>query len=427
MKNLSVLLTGFMFSLSLAAAPAVTAVEISQDPETKWVTVNYSLSGDPAVVTFSVSSSGVKLDGSVTWGATGDINRRVEPGSSKSFRWQPRVNYPNAAAGAGALKIELKAWNVASPPDYMAVELDAALTNAVYYYADEASVPGGVQDRRYKTNYLLMRRIYAAGIEWVRGRNAAESAFASGDSGTAVWEAPAKVKLSSDYYIGVYEFTQRQWALLGGGWPSAFQGDAYPGYEMYPVSSLRLGWNESADPVTPIRNLLAKLNGATGLGFDLPTEAQWEYACRAGSPYPYCFAAENPTSAEVGEYAWHSGNSAVDGIKRPHVVGTRKANAWGLYDMHGNVNEFCLDYWKVSTADLAEEDPLRDQPGDSYEGIGNVTLYPRVHRGGDYRSSWSQNCRSSWRYDCLIRDGWWPGAKEHGFRLVCPAAAPKVD
>jgi formylglycine-generating enzyme required for sulfatase activity len=383
--------------------------------------------GEPAAVTFSVSSGDAKLDGSVTWGAVGDINRRVEPGAAKSFTWQPRVNYPNAAAEAGSLKIELKAWAVTSPPDYMAVDLDTALTNAVYYYADEASVPGGVQDRRYKTNYLLMRRIYAAGIPWIRGRNASEANWQWGDTSTAKYEVAAKTKLTSDYYIGVYEFTQFQWAALGGGWPSAFQGDAYPDYEMYPVSSLRVGWNESADPVTPVRNQVAKINGATGLGLDLPTEAQWEYACRAGSPYPYCFDAADPTSAQVGEYAWHSGNSAVDGVMRPHVVGTRRANRWGLYDMHGNINEFCLDYWKVSTQDLTEEDPFRDEPADSAAGLNGVTLYPRVHRGGDYRSSWSQNCRSSWRYDSLIRSEWWPGAKEHGFRLVCPATAPKVD
>ena len=420
------------------AAPVLSDMSFSQDAETKLVTINYRLTGEPAVVTMTVETNGVPVGGGAASFAMGDVARRLEPdaGAFKTIYWQPMKDMPNQEASPDGLTIKLKAWSINAPPDYMVVDLDEALTNAVRYYETAESVPLGVTNDLYKTRKLVMRKMPAAEVQWCMGRNSTEGDF--GEANLADAEVGHLVTLSADYYIGVYEFTQKQWAILtGGSWPSVFQGADYPGYERYPVSSLATGWNESADPVTPIQRQLAKLNARTGLAFDVPTEAQWEFACRAGCPEP--FYNGGSTLAAVNEIAWHGGNgysgygnanSAVNGTVQPHVVGLKAPNAFGLYDMLGNVWEVCRDYWYRQYSDgSAVRDPERtaSDPRATATGINGETLYPHVKRGGDYHSSWSQNCRSTARWDTMQSGGWWGSPPGIGFRPICSAIAGRVE
>ena len=127
------------------------------------------------------------------------------------------------------------------------------------------------------------------------------------------------------------------------------------------------------------RKLNDKFAGS-GAKFSLPTEAQWEYACRAGSTTKYCFGDDE---GRLGEYAWFDGNAGG----KTHPVGGKKANAFGLYDMHGNVLEWCSDWYKRKYyAESPTDDPMGPTSG-SY----------RVARGG----SWdllAGLCRSAFRY-----------------------------
>ena len=116
-----------------------------------------------------------------------------------------------------------------------------------------------------------------------------------------------------------------------------------------------------------------------GVKYRLPTEAEWEYACRAGSTTKYCFGDD---ASLFGEYAWYAENS--EGVT--HDVGTKKPNAWGLYDMHGNVWEWCLDRY-------AEDYSATPCDGTAY---GVASEKGRVLRGGSYNGA-IENCRSSSR------------------------------
>ena len=132
-------------------------------------------------------------------------------------------------------------------------------------------------------------------------------------------------------------------------------------------------------------------------GGSLPTEAQWEYACRAGSTTAY--TGGNDKANGLGDYGWYRENSQ----NQTHPVGTKKPNAWGLYDMHGNVFEWCLDGWTQSYSPDPVEDPLIP-----ITGIGN-----RMMRGGTYSNPAGQ-CRSAYRNNNTPGDSFF----YHGFRIV---------
>jgi formylglycine-generating enzyme required for sulfatase activity len=173
-----------------------------------------------------------------------------------------------------------------------------------------------------------------------------------GDSG----EKPVhKVTITKPFYFGKYEVTQEQWQAVMGSNPSYFKGPKNP--------VEKVSWEDC-------QKFVAKLDEKSrsgGAKFGLPTEAQWEYACRAGTTTSYSFG-DDPKN--IGDYAWSGGKSA----RKTHPVGQKKPNPWGLYDMHGNVWEWCADraalwYYDHSPAN----DPVGPSFGDS-----------RVLRGGSY-------------------------------------------
>jgi formylglycine-generating enzyme required for sulfatase activity len=187
-----------------------------------------------------------------------------------------------------------------------------------------------------------------------------------------------EVAISKSFYMGVTEVTQAQYEAVMGTNPSKFNGSANP------VDTV--SWDDCT-------SFCRKLSEKTGKTVRLPTEAEWEYACRAGSKTPFsCGDAENA----LAEYAWFSGNSG----KQTHPVGQKKPNAWGLYDMHGNVYEWCQD-WFGAYAAGAVTDPARPSWGSG-----------RVLRGGNCYSG--PECRSA------FRQGIDPGKRyfDFGFRVA---------
>jgi formylglycine-generating enzyme required for sulfatase activity len=194
-------------------------------------------------------------------------------------------------------------------------------------------------------------------------------------------ERPARqVTISRPFYLGKYEVTQGQWQAIMGNNPSLFRGDP-----KLPVE--QVWWSD-------VQAFIGKLNAKEGGNlYRLPTEAEWEYAARAGSTLAYGFGNE---VSRLGEYAWYRDNAGG----KTHPVGQLKPNAWGLYDMHGNVMEWVQD-WYGRYSDKPVTDP-QGSPSGSH----------RMRRGGAWNSV-ATVCRSSNRYSV-------PGFRDDflGFRLV---------
>lgn len=173
-----------------------------------------------------------------------------------------------------------------------------------------------------------------------------------------------KVTLTKPFYLGKFEVTQEQWQSVMGKL-SNFKGPTLP------VGNV--SWNDC-------QGFMTKLQEKTGRKFALPTEAQWEYACRAGTTTRYSFGDDD---ASLGEYGWFSGNAA----RTTHPVGEKKPNPWGLHDMHGNMWEWCADWNGVYPGgdvtdpqgpSSASNRVLRG--GSAFDGAGALRSF---NRGGD--------------------------------------------
>lgn len=361
---------------ALADGAAIRDVTVRQRwPWDRKVDIDYLLAAEPGQP-FDVSVTA--RDGSQILilpeaSFSGDLYN-VEQGQRRIV-WDPMATvYTNQALSAFNVTL-----TVTNSPLYLIVDLTKTagtegqieavytsdLTRGAYGSVETNPVTGvdslvwtGVTNSSaYMTDKLVLRRVMPA--TYIMGS----------------WGGYRTVTLTKSLYVGVFELTQAQWFNVASNSPSTIQtGDAYP-VESVSFAAVRgtgAGTNWPSSHAVDADSFLGKLRTRTGLcGFDLPTEAQWEYFCRAGtSSYYYDGVSTSSSDTNVLKtQAWYSANSGAV----THPVGGKVPNAWGLYDTIGNVMEWCLDYWDGSTALTGGTDP-----------VGLETAVNRVIRGAHY-------------------------------------------
>ena len=275
---------------------------------------------------------------------------------------------------------DIKAPDMNASGLYCVIDLSGGAKAKAYPVAYLEKEPeGGFNKPEYKTTKLVLKRVEAG-------------SFVMGEK---QMDASHRVTLTKPFYMGLFETTQKQWELVMGMNPSRFRGDVNP-VDRVPYNMIRgndQGAKWPASNAVDAASFLGQLRSKTKIDFDLPTEAQWEYVCRAGTKTAYGYG----DNADDG-YMWFNKNAEG----KTHAVGSKKPNKWGFYDMHGNVWEWCLDWYGPLTYGANPKGPAA---GPARVDRGGSL----VHGESDSKSFWRNYCPSQAYYG------------EGGFRLCGPA------
>ena len=448
--------------LMAADTPEVENVVMSQAQFGRTVTVTYKLKNAPAVVTFDVETNTladalgewVSIGGEAVCNAKGAVWRKVTEADADSegkytITWRPDLSWEGhkVSLADGGARAVVTAWALDNTPDYMVVDISAgAQPNTQKYYTSTNFLPGGLLGNPdYRTSSLVMRKILAKDVTWTMGSSNVETKRVTDGR-----EDTHKVTLTNNYYIGVFPVTQAQWAQVAAN--SSIRAwftreVAYRPMESVCYCDIRTGVNtDSIDlnyawPSNPCpSSYLGILRDRVGLDFDLPSEAQWEFAARAGNGTGYWgrsgFDIKNigndSNLSVLGRYQYNGGKVGANHEDEPEqdcgvengtaIVGTYLPNDWGIYDMHGNVFEICLDLYEkdIAVAMDAEGNPYNGRtnvnPSNPEYTLSGSRSSSRVGRGGSWKTQ-ATNSRPAARVSYTFDNR----TNNYGFRLVCTA------
>ena len=419
-------------TFSLAAAPKITSYTLEQDAKTHLVTIKYTLSED-AIVTLDVQTNGVSIglqNFKSIVSPTSDNELvpafRVLRAGEHTILWKPQRDWPGFVFDNNELGVTLKAWPLDNPPDIMVVRLDDMYhtEKLTRFYEKIEDLPGGLKvcdpedeeavealkGDEYRSSKMVFKRVSAAGNKWRMGSPESETKWRS------TTENLHYVTMTNDYYLAIYPMTYAQFAYVAWSFgDKSVTPKCYTAYYDWRGGMGNSGdggscyvWPAQGHAVDP-NKYMQKIRSKTGLEFDFPTEAQWEYACRAGTAGPYGDGSSDGHA--IGWDVSNSGSAYNVGMKlRP--VGLKIPNAWGFYDMHGNAGEWVLDQWG-------------DEPTEPVTEPAGPTDNPdyRVWKGGSAFTDLIVSGRSAARGSCKYGQTY-SSSNPIGVRLCCPAVIP---
>lgn len=391
MRSVAIL---FALASTLAwADPSARILDVSRDDSSGQITVRYELTGTDAIITFGGDSTTdgnawTRMGESAFRRVQGAVNRVVSAadGEERTLVWTP--DPADSLACAGGFRARLTLWSPAEPPDFMSAEIDGS--KDVRYYVSEDSLPHPITDAYWKMDRILFRKIPAKGVVW-------NMASISSDR---------YVRLTHDYYLAVYPYVKAQALNVFALDKTLTDVISHKSDMAYcPQFNASYHYWRGNDPdgrsaqydISSSSDFTLVLN-KIGVSVDFPTEAEWEYAARAGSGGAlYAIDGvlgdgESPTGENVRKLAWFADD---DGYL--HEVGRKQPNAWGLHDMLGGVNEWCLDYYAnagnayfdAGTRNKPVENPIG--PAEAQEFREEAPL--RVARGGCFSDGLTEMSR----------------------------------
>lgn len=450
MKTLTFVAAVAAVSSLWAGVPSIDQSSVTMEQSNgRFVIIKYNLTTVPAIMTVDIQTN---VTGRVTekesdWvsigeehfrDVSGDVNVLIGTTGEKTIKWDPFINASGLKAKHESCRAVVKAWAVDAPPDYLVVDLRRdnnrpAGEPRTRYYVSTNAFPDAknVQDDAYRTDFMALRLIKSRGQTFRMGSPDDES----GRISTLDNEDLHNVTFTNaDFYCAIYPVTYGQLLNIGywGEWNSGGKADIRldsggSNYTLYNYNSFDEGlvnsnlvaatctWENirgrSADGnfdwptdshVVHALSVCGQFRTRTGVDFDLLTEAQWEFCCRAGSK-------GSRYQEDASKIAWYDGNVS-DGHdnKTARIVGSLSPNAWGLYDMLGGIFENCLDWYSESLGSDHAWDPV------GAKSNAAVAMNGRVVRGGSYNYA-SAYARAACRLGTSDR-AWVTG----GARLMAP-------